>query len=128
MSTRGAVSAVQPETVLRGHKDAVNTIAFLSDNVLCSGSADGVMKIWNLSLRRAVSTDEAHSGSILSVNTVLHSSSLLTCGRDGFVKLWRVDRESPTSNTSPFLSMYTGSRHFCNSSCDRGYLSGSSSK
>ena len=124
LMSKGAVSTVKPETVLRGHKDAVNCIGFLSDQTLSSGSADGIMKVWSLSSRRAVSSFEAHSGSVLSVNVLLHSSSLLTSGRDGFTRLWRVDRESSFADTNPFVSIHTGSRHFCNSSCDRGYLSG----
>ena len=123
--SKGAVSAVKPETVLRGHKDSVNCIAFVSDEILSSGSMDGVLKLWSLNSRRALTSIDAHDSSILSVNSLLSSSSMLTCGRDGFSKLWRIDGESFSATTSPYLSIDTGSRHFCNSTCDRGHLSGS---
>ena len=121
--SKGDVSAIRPETVLRGHKDAVNCLAFLSADMLSSGSLDGVLKLWSMSSRRAVTTINAHAGSVLSVNVLLHSSSILSCGRDGVTNLWQIDCESPTVH-SPVLSLRTGSKHFCNSSCDRGYLAG----
>jgi WD40 repeat protein len=118
-------STPKPETVLRGHKDAVNCVGFLSDELLSSGSVDGVLKLWSISSRRAVTSINAHSGSsILAINTLFYSASIVTSGRDGFVRLWRMDRESSSSHTSPVLSFPTGARHFCNASCDRGYHSG----
>ena len=123
--SKGPVSAVKPETVLRGHKDSVNCIAFISDEILSSGSLDGVLKLWSINSRRAVTSIDAHSASILSVNVLLSSSSILSCGRDGFARLWRIDHVCPSATSNPYLSVHTGSKHFCNSACDRGYLSGS---
>mmetsp|Transcript_28162 Transcript_28162/g.27010 ORF Transcript_28162/g.27010 Transcript_28162/m.27010 type:complete len:410 (+) Transcript_28162:142-1371(+) len=113
----------RPQSVLRGHKDSVNTVSFLSGELLSSGSADGILKIWNINSHRTLVSIDAHKGkSILSVNILFQSSSLLTCGRDGFVKLWRLTEESSPKFDEPFLSFRTDARHFCNASCDRGYL------
>ena len=60
-----------PYAVLRGHQDAVTSIDFLSDSSrLLSGAADGELKVWDLSIKRASISMKAHSGSILSVHTV----------------------------------------------------------
>lgn len=113
----------RPQSVLRGHKDSVNTVGFLSGGLLSSGSADGILKLWNINSHRTLVSIDAHKGkSILSVNVLFQSSSLLTCGRDGFVRLWRMAEESSSKFNEPFLSFRTDARHFCNASCDRGYL------
>lgn len=115
------MSNVRPETVLRGHQDAVNCLGFHSEEILSSGSVDGILKLWSISSRRAVFSVNAHAdSSILSINTIFHSSSLLTSGRDGYARLWQIDHQS----SIPLISFQTGARHFCNSSCDKGYLSG----
>lgn len=122
----GATDKVRPEAVLRGHKDSVNCICFLENEILSSGSADGVLKLWSISSRRTVTSIEAHEGSTLSINVVPSLQSVITCGRDGYAKLWRPDWESRDAANVPALRIYTGARHFCNASCDREPLSGES--
>ena len=34
-------------TVMKGHTDAVRSIAFLSDNIIASGSADNTVQVWD---------------------------------------------------------------------------------
>ena len=123
--SRGSTVSVRPETVLRGHEDSVNCVSFLSSEILASGSVDGVLKIWSMYSRRAVSSIGAHDGSILSVNALYSSSSIISCGRDGLAKMWQIDSQSQSSMNSPVATFKTGAKHFCNSSCDRSYLSGS---
>ena len=123
--SRGSTVSVRPETVLRGHEDSVNCVCFYSNDILASGSVDGVLKIWSLNSRRAVSSIGAHAGSILSVNSSYSSSSVISCGRDGLAKMWDLDLQSLSSVNSPVATFQTGAKHFCNSSCDRSYLSGS---
>lgn len=120
--SKGPSDVIRPETVLRGHKDSVNCVGFLTDEVLASGSVDGVLKLWSISSRRAILSIQAHKESVLSVDATL--SSIITCGRDGFAKLWQIDNESIVSSDSPALSFQTGAKHFCNASCDRGHNSG----
>ena len=96
-------AAPEPEFVLRGHGSAVNSIAFVAlpnsesygNRVLCSGSLDSTLKVWDLSTRRAkVSIKNAHSeSSITSVVAAAgkdnnNSPTLVTSGRDGMLKLW----------------------------------------
>lgn len=120
--SKDSSAQLRPETVLRGHKDAVNCVGFLTDELLASGSVDGVLKLWSISSRRAILSMQAHKESVLSVDALF--SSIVTCGRDGLVKLWRMDHESIASTDFAALSFKTGAKHFCNASCDRGYNSG----
>lgn len=110
-----------PVTVLRGHNDSVNSITFLSSSLFCSGGVDGVLKIWNLRTRRPILSFDGHSGeSILSLCPQYGTDSVLSCGRDGFVKVWKVDNEAISrGNCEAITSIHTGSRHFCNASWDR---------
>ena len=123
--SRGSTVSIRPETVLRGHEDSVNCVSFYSDEILASGSVDGVLKVWSLNSRRAVSSIGAHAGSILSVNSSYSSSSIISCGRDGLAKMWHIDSQSLSSVNLPVATFQTGAKHFCNSSCDRSSLSGS---
>ena len=111
--------------MLRGHEDSVNCVSFFSSDILASGSVDGELKIWSLRSRRAVSSVRAHAGSILSVNALHSSSSIISCGRDGLAKMWHIDSQSQSSMDLPVATFKTGAKHFCNSSCDRSNLSGS---
>jgi WD40 repeat protein len=110
-----------PVTVLRGHEDSVNSLAFLSNSLLYSGGVDGVLKLWNLQTRRSILSFNGHGdSSILSLCPQYQIGTLVSCGRDGFVRAWKFDNEGVSrGNNEAFTSICTGSRHFCNASCDR---------
>ena len=108
-----------PLTVLRGHKEAVNCVGFLSVDTLSSGSLDGHVHVWDLKSRRTVRMWNAHSNtSVLSMSHIFLRQSLITCGRDGFVRLWDLTT-AKAGETDALISLQTGSPHFCNASNDR---------
>jgi WD40 repeat protein len=86
----------EPLYVLRGHTAAINCLAVekLSNGVtvVFSGSADGVVGVWNLQTRRnVVPSFFAHRGTgVLSVHVVFGGCGLLTQGKDGFCTVWKL--------------------------------------
>ena len=99
-----------PDYVLRGHRQAVNSIKFLDSQRLASGSLDGSLKLWSLEVRRAtVSINNAHTDSITAVRR-LGQDMIATSGRDGFVKVWNM---AASEVAVPSCAFATGSRHFC---------------
>ena len=109
-----------PVTVLRGHTEAVNCVGFLSTGHLGSGALDGQVKVWDLTSRRAQASWIAHSGqSVLSVCSMSIRKSVVTCGRDGYVRIWDTTQLGNNNSTETALtSLQTGSRHFCNACGD----------
>ena len=100
----------EPDYVLRGHQVAVNSIRFVDEDHLASGSLDGCLKLWNLTTRRVfTSISNAHSDSITAVRILGGSSdpTVITGSRDGFVKGWAMSGEVPA------FAYGTGARHFC---------------
>lgn len=90
-----AMRPPDPKYVLRGTGAAVNTLHFCCrdqadcDPVLFSGSANGLIHIWNLKTRRADTVLESHdSKSILWVQTLQQRDALISQGRDSFVCTW----------------------------------------
>uniref|UniRef100_A0A4W3JHW4 Guanine nucleotide binding protein (G protein), beta polypeptide 1-like n=1 Tax=Callorhinchus milii TaxID=7868 RepID=A0A4W3JHW4_CALMI len=90
-----ARSPPDPMCVLRGTRAAVNTLHFCcgdqagSDLALFSGSANGLIHIWNLKTHRADTVLGGHSGqSVLWVQTLQHRETLFSQGRDSAVRVW----------------------------------------
>jgi WD40 repeat protein len=74
-----------------GHKEGVTDAAFRGDsNILASASADGTIKLWNMTDGTLAKTINAHPGGVLAV-TFTHDGRMVSCGRDGQVKLWGPD-------------------------------------
>jgi hypothetical protein len=84
-----------------GHKDGVTDAAFRGDsNLLASASQDGTIKLWNTTDGTLAKSINAHPGGVLSV-AFTHDGRLVSCGRDGQVKVWTVDG-SPAKSLEPF--------------------------
>ncbi|XP_077164160.1 guanine nucleotide-binding protein subunit beta-like protein 1 isoform X1 [Paroedura picta] len=90
-----ALPPPDPQFVLRGASDAVNTLCFHCADpkpelpILFSGSSDGQIHIWNLKTRRMDRTLNGHGGkSVIWVKTLGDRNTLLSQGRDQNVCLW----------------------------------------
>uniref|UniRef100_UPI00398F7582 guanine nucleotide-binding protein subunit beta-like protein 1 n=1 Tax=Pristiophorus japonicus TaxID=55135 RepID=UPI00398F7582 len=90
-----ALRPPDPKFVLRGTGASVNTLHFCCRNqegcdpVLFSGSANGLIHIWNLKTHRADTVLESHGGeSVLWTQTLQGGDSLISQGRDSAVCTW----------------------------------------
>ena len=105
-----------PISVLRGHTDSVNCLSFISDNLLASGSVDGTIKLWNISLRRPECNLIPHQNkSVLSISPILKDKKMVTFGRDGMIMIYDLDKLAVVS------MLKSGGFHFCNASTDRNH-------
>lgn len=107
-----------PITSFRGHLDSVNACTFVSSDLLISGSCDGEFRIWNVTSRRCLMVKKAHIEPILSLQRVYSSDdihSFISHSRDGKLNVWDMNSLSSAAST-PVLSLFHGSRHFCNAS------------
>ena len=77
-----------------GHRDGVYTIAknFKVLNKIATGSADGVIKYWDLGLQQEIAGFKAHYGQVTGT-AVTPKGLLLSCGDDKTIKLWSVNSE-----------------------------------
>ncbi|CCF60166.1 hypothetical protein KAFR_0J00980 [Kazachstania africana CBS 2517] len=111
-----------------GHRDGVYTIAknYNNLNKLASGSADGIIKYWNMSTREEFVSFKAHYGLVTGLCvTPEHTSKnknenfMLSCGDDKTVKLWSVNNDDFSNvksdaelNTEGLLKTFYGEHAF----------------
>lgn len=83
-----------------GHRDGVYVIAkdYQDLNKIASGSADGVIKYWNMSTREEICSFKAHYGLVSGLCVSPQRSPLnkdqhymLSCGDDKTIKLWSMN-------------------------------------
>lgn len=106
--------APSPIYTLRGAGGPLNTLHFRchagDTPLLFSGSGKGAIHIWNLNSRRAEKIVEGHSGnSVIWVNTLPTSDTLISQGRDLRVCLWDLSE----GRSEVVDSVWTGSVGFC---------------
>lgn len=92
----------------RGHIDAVYTLALNPKmlNAAASGSADGVIKYWDLSSQEETYSVQAHENIVRGL-TVTPEGRLLSCASDKTVKLWDMKNKNPDPK-----QVYLGDRGF----------------
>lgn len=77
--------------VLKGHRDVIQAIAISPDgNTLATGSADKIIKLWNLPTGDLLQTLTGHAGVIWSLNFTPDGKILASGGGDSTIRLWNV--------------------------------------
>ncbi|CAM9271103.1 unnamed protein product [Chrysoparadoxa australica] len=107
----------KPITVLR-HGVSVQSVKFLSPDLVISGYLDGKLLLWSLRKRRPVSELLAHEkgngegcSGVLKVDTT--QGKVMTQGRDGMVRVWDAETMSSGGECQPLSSIAIHSYHFC---------------
>jgi WD repeat and SOF domain-containing protein 1 len=75
-----------------GHRDGVYQVAknFASTSQVASASADGVIKYWDMTLRRETVSFKAHYGMVSGLCVTPSQGHVMLCGDDKTVKMWLV--------------------------------------
>ena len=76
------------------HEDAVWSLAGLQGGCLLSGSADDMLKIWELATGICMATLDGHDGDVLSL-AVLEGGRLASGSADYTIKIWDLAASEP---------------------------------
>ncbi|KAL0053659.1 hypothetical protein WJX82_009020 [Trebouxia sp. C0006] len=105
-----------PSSVLREHRTDVQALCcHPKKDLLYSGDADGEAKLWDLTTERALWSQRLHAthAGITTLHFVTcNHSTLLSQGRDGAIKQWKMSAEG-TLSREPLQVIETGSYNFC---------------
>ena len=84
---------------LDGHKDSVHCMSTVHNKVvpLISGSADGEIKVWDLSRKVCFWSSIAHTGFVRGIAPDEGGNSFYTCGDDKMIKQWALLTDSNNS-------------------------------
>ncbi|XP_044131083.1 telomerase protein component 1-like [Bufo gargarizans] len=80
--------------------DGVSCCAFISDTLLCVGSYDGTLEIWNITDGCRINRIEAHRRQVTGCCVSADRRQMLTCSLDSDVKIWDTSRCTLTSSSS----------------------------
>lgn len=117
-----ALNAVKLERVfakpflgsLDGHRDGLTCLAKhpSSLSTVCSASADGECRVWELTSRKCAASWQAHSGLVTGATFTPSGDAILTCGDDKTIKLWNTETWSDVpADTIVSKTMVTGISH-----------------
>ncbi|KAE8633938.1 hypothetical protein XENTR_v10002156 [Xenopus tropicalis] len=80
--------------ILHSGCDGVSACNFISDDLLCVGSYDGILEIWKISDGCRMHRAEAHRRQITGCCVSPDQRQLITCSLDYQLKLWETSRGS----------------------------------
>ncbi|XP_040208424.1 telomerase protein component 1-like isoform X2 [Rana temporaria] len=80
--------------------DGVSTCTFISEALLCIGSYDGIMEIWNITDGCRLHRIEAHRRQVTGCCISADHKQLITCSLDCQLKSWDTSRYSLLSSTT----------------------------
>ncbi|CAF0753559.1 unnamed protein product [Adineta ricciae] len=85
------------ERILIGHTSAILSLAFEPSKqiYLLSGSQDCTIRLWHLSIWSCLVVYKLHHQPILAVTFASIGQIFASCGMDGLVCLWTIDKISP---------------------------------
>ncbi|MBI4752508.1 MAG: hypothetical protein HY774_28790, partial [Acidobacteria bacterium] len=87
---------------LDGHQYSVTAVAIFPDGKrIVSGSANGILKIWDLETRAELATFRGHTGEVTAVAVLPDGRRLVSASRDETLKVWEVE-------TGAELATFTG--------------------
>lgn len=78
---------------LTGHRDAIWTLARVTDDVVASCSKDRTVRVWRVSTGACIAVLRGHKDSVWSVCR-LRKDVIASCSRDHTVRVWRVSTGS----------------------------------
>jgi WD40 repeat protein len=85
---------------MTGHSDAVMWLAISSDGLkLVSGSWDGTIKIWDLTLFQCVQTLTGHKSKVSVVAIHPNNKTIASGSWDNTVRLWNIDDKTPADSS-----------------------------
>ncbi|RKP20513.1 WD40 repeat-like protein [Rozella allomycis CSF55] len=68
-------------SIKKAHRDAINKINLLSENLIATGDDSGIIKIWDLRSKKKVMRYEEHSDFISDLVYVKHKKHLISAGK-----------------------------------------------
>ncbi|KAM3940209.1 telomerase protein component 1 [Leptodactylus fuscus] len=80
--------------------DGVSCCMFISDTLLCLGSYDGTLEIWNITDGCRIHRIEAHRRQVTGCCVSDDRRQILTCSLDSDIKLWETSRCSLIGSSS----------------------------
>ncbi len=92
------VPDLSSDIVLRGHKADVTALNDVcgGGTILASGSADGMICLWDLPAGSLRTTIRTHTGAIYQLKGLIGVPKLLSGSDDGTVRIWQVPEGSPS--------------------------------
>lgn len=83
------------------HTPSITSLAFLTNDLLASGSVDGSIKFWSVSGNCQLAHIDAHKGGVFAIRS-LGTLFLASIGADAVMKVWDIDTMKCQYQSLPF--------------------------